>query len=280
MTNIIEDLIATPDRIMYAQAKIRAGDFMPTAKEEPEAPVPADEKPFHEDYRTLDKLPKEYIKNDLLPALEPTIFNNPDKLRDADKHTPGSIKGLFFQALGVRETTKWHEHGKPRDVFLLACKRLYVERGRRISHVVFSTDSKGKWFIDWKVSGVYTLSPETGKKTHIKHFKLPAIPLGDEINCAGEYSISKPWHELAASLEVGKLTQTISRIFPEADVAAFASSRSESVTAAFVRAHAELNTLNAEPAPGDASTSGAAASAAAPLPAAPPRRSTTRVRTT
>lgn len=243
--DIVDKLVAQPQKILYAQVKVADDSLLPKKKQNiAGASIPENDKPFSEDDKTFDKLPIEYVRTILLPALEPLIFNDDQKIRDAEKAFLGSIKGLFFQALGVKECRKWVKVGKRKDVFMKAALELYNDRGRRLRNFTFATGLKGKYFIDWRTSGIYQLLPlAENKKTHVQHTAGLQQALPEELTVTNQYTIAKPWHESTAVLEIGRLDQTIAKMFPGTDVAQFLSSRHEQVSMAFGAALAELDSI-------------------------------------
>lgn len=63
--DILDKLLEQPQKILYAQVKIRDDSLLPSAKKETPSEAASDDptnKPFSDDYKTLDKVPKDFIR--------------------------------------------------------------------------------------------------------------------------------------------------------------------------------------------------------------------------
>jgi hypothetical protein len=156
------------------------------------------------------------------------------KLKQSEKAAAGTIRGLFCQALHIKDTSKWIPQGKNRQVLLGACVQAYNELGKRLQHVAFYQDDQRMWHIDPKTSGVFKFLPEAGPKKKIKHISGAIANIPESLTLTDDFSITKSWFEHMAQVEEGRLTQNIQKLFDPAQVATMEAGRAEPLNMAIL----------------------------------------------
>ena len=155
------------------------------------------------------------------------MFDDGRKLKDAEKKVPGTIRALFFQGLAIKDSTKWIQQGKARQVLLDASTLAYKASGSRLKHVTFAMDEQGKFMLESKTSGVFKFLPAEGPKDSVEHISGVTVKLPSTLAVTEDHSISKCSLEHAALVEEGRISQSIMKLFDPCQQAKIETGRAE-----------------------------------------------------
>lgn len=173
-----------------------------------------DEGDFHDTYRKLYRVPKDFLRQ-FLPSLpEMALRLTSEALARLEKSEDGAVRNLFFWACNVSTDTVWPPFCHKKRIFREVFTNVVVDRGNRLSGIV-TKEVGEKLFVDWTKCGVYVFGPAGGKKEWVEHVPTKTRAQLAECGFEGEFDVQNNWHELKVELRVRRQVTRITEFFEE-----------------------------------------------------------------
>ena len=174
----------------------------------------AGEGSFHDTYRKLYRVPKEFLRS-WLPTLasSPLAFSS-ESLSRLEKCQDGALRSIFYLVTGTSADTAWPKFCHSRAVFKSTFARAARELGNRIDQI--RVEQHGDRFsVDFSRCGCYTLEPLEGEKSHIKFISGAKVALSDFAVPNDEYQIVDNTNPLKAYIKLKRATCRCIELFGE-----------------------------------------------------------------
>eukprot|EP00971_Amphidinium_carterae_P351491 6492139-Amphidinium_carterae.3 len=176
------------------------------------------EPPFHESYKKLYRLPKDFATTYLLQLLEAPEWLTANVLRQLEKSDAGASKEIFFFIHAVRPDSPWPKFCLSRTTFRQAFRELneYLPKRSLADIDIEYSENRIPMRVNWQKFGCFVLHPLSSfPKTHAYHCSGVSAPLESfpTINNFN-YSIRENWLDEKAELVSGNCCARLLDFFP------------------------------------------------------------------
>lgn len=199
------------------------------ARAEPPPPPPADDEnewDFHDSYRKLYRVPKDFLRQFLPPLPEMALRLKSEALTRLEKSEDGTVRNLFVWACNVSTDTAWPPFCHKKRIFREVFTNAVVDRGNRLSGIV-TKEVGEKLFADWTKCGGYVFGPAGGNKEWVDHVPTKTCAQLAECGFEGEFDVQNNSHELKVELRVRRQVTRITEFFEEAFVSSLKASHAK-----------------------------------------------------
>ena len=210
---IVEELENHPEKVLPTKEFVFSESAVVAAPKSSDST--AEEEPFHNSYRKLYRMPKDFSKEYIcfVSGGKLTV----DTLTILEKNADGTLRAIFYFAFNVAPSTPWPVHCHNKKIFRKTFQLWHDGEvcGKRLANIVLK-EVDGKLYVDWNKWGYYIIIQTADGKYKVcytpkREDELFTTTLDFPIT--GAVDILQNWSPTGAQLKVGKITTSIIDLF-------------------------------------------------------------------